>query len=203
MEADVSPQRIQLSRAKGWRMPPDTRKVDRATHWGNWAAWRIGARGQAAVDAFKRWMDAEASEAWKLRARVELRGKNLACWCKPDAPCHADVLLEFANARDLLDDVEEQGRALLLARKARITVAHRPDTVAIEACWALVVHPDDEARARASPGFVPAHRYPPTRRTVLGEIGALRGLGARVIVDPSHAGGPKLYAAGERVLWVA
>jgi len=28
---------------------------------------------------------------------AELRGKNLACWCKLDAPCHADVLLELAN----------------------------------------------------------------------------------------------------------
>jgi hypothetical protein len=26
-----------------------------------------------------------------------LRGKNLACWCPLDQPCHADVLLEFAN----------------------------------------------------------------------------------------------------------
>lgn len=26
-----------------------------------------------------------------------LRGKNLACWCKPGTPCHADVLLELAN----------------------------------------------------------------------------------------------------------
>lgn len=30
--------------------------------------------------------------------RAELRGKNLACWCKPGAACHADVLLEIANA---------------------------------------------------------------------------------------------------------
>jgi hypothetical protein len=28
---------------------------------------------------------------------AELRGKNLACWCKPGDPCHADVLLELAN----------------------------------------------------------------------------------------------------------
>lgn len=28
----------------------------------------------------------------------ELRGKNLACWCPLDQPCHADVLLELANA---------------------------------------------------------------------------------------------------------
>lgn len=26
-----------------------------------------------------------------------LRGKSLACWCKPGEPCHADVLLELAN----------------------------------------------------------------------------------------------------------
>lgn len=29
--------------------------------------------------------------------RTELRGKNLACFCKLDQPCHADVLLELAN----------------------------------------------------------------------------------------------------------
>jgi len=27
----------------------------------------------------------------------ELRGKDLACWCPLDQPCHADVLLEIAN----------------------------------------------------------------------------------------------------------
>lgn len=27
----------------------------------------------------------------------DLRGKNLACWCALDKPCHADVLLELAN----------------------------------------------------------------------------------------------------------
>ena len=29
--------------------------------------------------------------------RAELRGKNLACFCPLDQPCHADVLLELAN----------------------------------------------------------------------------------------------------------
>lgn len=28
----------------------------------------------------------------------ELRGKNLACWCRMGESCHADVLLEMANA---------------------------------------------------------------------------------------------------------
>jgi len=31
------------------------------------------------------------------RIKAELRGRNLACWCPPDQPCHADVLLEIAN----------------------------------------------------------------------------------------------------------
>ncbi|MDB5612090.1 MAG: hypothetical protein JWP25_8990 [Bradyrhizobium sp.] len=29
--------------------------------------------------------------------RTALRGKNLACFCALDQPCHADVLLEMAN----------------------------------------------------------------------------------------------------------
>lgn len=32
-----------------------------------------------------------------IRRLPELRGKNLACWCPLDQPCHADVLLELAN----------------------------------------------------------------------------------------------------------
>lgn len=27
------------------------------------------------------------------RARAELAGRDLACWCPPDRPCHADILL--------------------------------------------------------------------------------------------------------------
>jgi hypothetical protein len=30
--------------------------------------------------------------------RRDLRGKNLACYCKLSEPCHADVLLAIANA---------------------------------------------------------------------------------------------------------
>jgi hypothetical protein len=29
--------------------------------------------------------------------RAELKGYNLACWCKAGTPCHADVLIELAN----------------------------------------------------------------------------------------------------------
>lgn len=78
-------------------MPPNTLKVDRSTMWGNHAAGRRGLVGRAAVGEFRRWVDEEASLAWKLRVAIDLRGKNLACWCALDAPCHADVLLELAN----------------------------------------------------------------------------------------------------------
>jgi len=27
----------------------------------------------------------------------ELRGMNFACWCRPDQPCHANVLLRLTN----------------------------------------------------------------------------------------------------------
>ncbi len=30
-------------------------------------------------------------------ALPRVAGKNLACWCKLDEPCHADVLLMLAN----------------------------------------------------------------------------------------------------------
>lgn len=33
-------------------------------------------------------------------AIAELRGKDLACWCPLDQPCHADVLLAIANSAE-------------------------------------------------------------------------------------------------------
>jgi hypothetical protein len=32
-------------------------------------------------------------------ARREVKGKDLVCWCKLGASCHADVLLAVANGR--------------------------------------------------------------------------------------------------------
>lgn len=34
---------------------------------------------------------------WSASIRMLLRGKNLACWCPLDEPCHADILLRIAN----------------------------------------------------------------------------------------------------------
>ena len=38
-----------------------------------------------------------ANNDYALDNLLTLRGKNLACFCAIGAPCHADVLLEFAN----------------------------------------------------------------------------------------------------------
>lgn len=94
----MKPGRVQLSRRKGWRMQPDTVKVDRTTAFGNFAAHRLALTGLDAVLEFRRWTEDEASFAWRGLVRKELRGKNLACWCPLDQPCHAEVLLEMANA---------------------------------------------------------------------------------------------------------
>jgi hypothetical protein len=97
------PERVQLSRRKGWRMPPMTVKVDRSTVFGN--PFRVDEdMGHAAcIVAFRQWLLAVnpafvPSRHSVLRRRLhELRGKNLACWCAQGQPCHADVLLELAN----------------------------------------------------------------------------------------------------------
>lgn len=95
------PRRVQLSRRKGWRMPDNTVKVDRTTKWGN--PMRVaGPRTTAkqVVDAFRRALaenNATCILDFDPRDIRQLRGKNLACWCPLDQPCHADVLLELAN----------------------------------------------------------------------------------------------------------
>lgn len=45
-----------------------------------------------------RWRDAMIARRHWLQGHLhELCGKDLACWCPLDQPCHADVLLEIAN----------------------------------------------------------------------------------------------------------
>lgn len=100
--ADQIPIRIQLRRTKGWCMPPNTVKVSRPSVWGN--RYKVGIPGtgigmvataQEAVDGFRRMWSEPHQIAY---IREQLRGKNLACWCPLDQPCHADVLLEIANS---------------------------------------------------------------------------------------------------------
>jgi hypothetical protein len=110
------PKRIQRKRTKGWKMPEGAVYVGRPTIWGNpfkvggyFAIGKMGmiwcqAREQQegftliespiqAVDMFRHLR----TMVTPYRTVAELRGKDLACWCPLDQPCHADVLLEIAN----------------------------------------------------------------------------------------------------------
>ena len=53
-------------------------------------------KGMTAAECVERFRKA-APAYFTARDLLGLRGKNLACWCALDAPCHADVLLELAN----------------------------------------------------------------------------------------------------------
>lgn len=90
------PIRVQLRRTKGWRMPPNTVSVARPTKWGNPTTVQSAGSAERAVSRY--WRHIEFLIAIRRRDLTELRGKNLACWCPLDQPCHADVLLELANA---------------------------------------------------------------------------------------------------------
>jgi len=99
MTDPVRPVRVRLSRKKGWRMPPNTVKVDRTTPFGN--PFPIDQGREQSVRAFREWFTStKEGRQLAMRARAELRGKNLACWCPLDGPCHADTLLATANGKD-------------------------------------------------------------------------------------------------------
>lgn len=108
------PKRIQRKRTRGWRMPEGAIYVGRPTKWGN--PYRVGdGLCEAAADAveyYRLWLIEGTDYVSETPnpppdeddIRRELRGHDLACWCAPGQPCHADVLLEIANAPD--DEVQ-------------------------------------------------------------------------------------------------
>lgn len=118
------PVRVQMKRTKGWCKPENTVYVGRPGKWGN--PFRVGGYFMIGDPARRRgpfgliWCEADPAYADSRFTLIEdratavefyrrliavspprdigfLRGKNLACWCALDKPCHADVLLEIAN----------------------------------------------------------------------------------------------------------
>jgi hypothetical protein len=75
-------------------IPQDAVYVGRPTKWGN--PYQIGIHGSRDEVVMKYRRHLERSPML-LADLHELRGKDLTCWCAPLA-CHADVLLEKANA---------------------------------------------------------------------------------------------------------
>lgn len=120
LEMRPRPIRIQRKRTKGWKMPANTVCVDRSTKWGNpfrvhhpGTVFELAMTPVMAVNAFRSMLEKEGAwtpvplpwprgkipKQWTTieDVRRELHGKNLACFCPLDQPCHADVLLELAN----------------------------------------------------------------------------------------------------------
>lgn len=99
--SDAKPVRLQLRRYKGYRLQDHSLacnglpavNVARPSQWGN--PFKVGRDGTAkeCVAKFREFAGEEAIS----RISEPLRGKNLACWCSPADPCHADVLLDLAN----------------------------------------------------------------------------------------------------------
>lgn len=101
------PDRIRLRRAKGWRKPEGTITVARPSAWGNpfklgeaveVGSERVTLDRDLMIALYRRWL-LEHPELVE-RAREELAGHDLACWCALDEACHADVLLRVANGGD-------------------------------------------------------------------------------------------------------
>ncbi len=116
----MAPIRIQRRRTKGWKMPENTIYVGRPTVYGNpfkvdetykilitediiaWGQALSFVKGdpilikdnQHAVEMYEKYLRGNPMPEYLLK---EIRGKNLACFCALDKPCHADILLKLAN----------------------------------------------------------------------------------------------------------
>jgi hypothetical protein len=93
-----------VRRERGKRLPPNAMAVDRSTKYGN--PFKIGPDGDRdeVITKHREWLNGagpDVVEKWDRRVVLErlaaLRGQDLACYCAPE-PCHADYLLELANA---------------------------------------------------------------------------------------------------------
>ena len=63
-----------------------------------------GTRSEV-IEKYRSWLLGQPALLDRLH---ELRGRRLACWCKP-AACHGDVLVELVDADALLDELKAAG----------------------------------------------------------------------------------------------
>lgn len=109
----TKPQRIRLSRKKGFNLQAASRALNglpavncaRPSKWGN--PFKADAKDYqmtcAAVALFAIHVREQRPAYGTIKPpniasiKRELSGRNLACWCPRNAPCHCDVLLKLAN----------------------------------------------------------------------------------------------------------
>jgi hypothetical protein len=120
--------RVQRKRTKGYKLPENTKCVNRGTKWGNpikiigdqlyidagyrrtildkWVWLWVGDIDDV-IWLYKKLWDGTKfknkdlqywSDKFKKLDLKEIEGKNLACFCSLSSPCHAEVLIEKANS---------------------------------------------------------------------------------------------------------
>ena len=98
--------RFQIQRMKGWQKPEGGVSVARPHRWSN--PYSVDALGRDTASRLY-CEDLEAGclrDPWTgealtvAKARAELRGHPLGCFCRLDEACHADVLLAFIREGD-------------------------------------------------------------------------------------------------------
>lgn len=115
--------RIQRKRTKDYTQPLGTIYVGRPTKWGNpfkltpdgrimyksedrtlldpWVYWSVsgGYTIKDVVELYELWLTGKLHKMGLCMPPdpKELKGGNLSCWCPLDKPCHADILLKYAN----------------------------------------------------------------------------------------------------------
>lgn len=75
--------------------------IGRGSYWGNPFSEKNGTKAivkvnsrEEAIAMYREWLLTQPDML--ARARQELKGKILGCWCYPK-PCHGDVLVELVN----------------------------------------------------------------------------------------------------------
>lgn len=96
--------RIQLKTKKGWKMPANTVSVAKPSKWASRYVWWANGGYTQATELFRDYIMKRPRMI--EMAKSELRGKNLACWCPLNKPCHADVLLALVNTPNATTDKE-------------------------------------------------------------------------------------------------
>ena len=79
-------------------MPRNTLSVSKPTKWASHYVWWVHNGYATAAELFRDYI-MKRPRLIEM-AKCELRGKNLACRCPLNEPCHADVLLVIANTSD-------------------------------------------------------------------------------------------------------
>lgn len=77
--------------------------IGRPSPWGN--QFNVQDHGrEKAVELYREWLMSPDGKHIREKARKELRGKDLVCFCKPKE-CHGDWLLEVANYEPKVEEL--------------------------------------------------------------------------------------------------